>query len=563
MASPIAQDDDITASRTAIRSFDLFADHGNGADSDPDGDRISVSRVENKINWVGKSFALESGARVQIQKDGTLIFNPNGAYDDLAPGESATETLAYTIRDPGGSVDHASVAVTIEGPSGTDPVELADLAGVYFAARGPSDSTGVKAPEWSYQPDGPAIALQDADSGEAFRAADYSAPVAFGETAYVRGFVGDSPMTPTALFRFTDAGLIERVDADLEFPGQPHVLGDHLYVFGEDATNGASIWAIDHTGEASIVSSDYEVPDRPFKPQDFVEANGYLYFDAEVDGQEMLYRLDEDGTIESLDDVIQGSPSGVTLLNPLGDTNGSVYLSMNPQGEAHYYRLDPDDTLTELSRKPVQVNNYNQGEFVLGDSLYIQAYNQGEYVYYAITEDEQPTRMDDANVHARPVVRDDVAYFPQGEEGSLPGIGDTVPAQMTEDGELTIFGSDHVNPVFAETGDKLFMTADKDGARHFYEVVVNGPQPTLQEWTPDRPLNAGETSPVAYDGDYYFYAEESDAPFDGDIWRSGADGSGTERVQDGGALAPHYDNPLAVLDPTDDMRASEADSLLA
>ncbi|WP_310619327.1 tandem-95 repeat protein [Flexibacterium corallicola] len=59
--------------------------------------------------------------------DGTLGFfnyDPNGAFDYLAAGETATDTFSYTVQDQFGEMDTATVTVTITGQNDA-PVALA------------------------------------------------------------------------------------------------------------------------------------------------------------------------------------------------------------------------------------------------------------------------------------------------------------------------------------------------------------------------------------------------------------------------------------------------------
>ncbi len=49
--------------------------------------------------------------------DGTFLYDPNGAFEDLAQGETATDTFTYTVDDGQGGASTETVTVTITGQS--------------------------------------------------------------------------------------------------------------------------------------------------------------------------------------------------------------------------------------------------------------------------------------------------------------------------------------------------------------------------------------------------------------------------------------------------------------
>ena len=57
--------------------------------------------------------------------DGTFTYDPAGAFDGLAQGETATDAFTYTVRDVFGNTDTATVTITIEGVS-PPPVAVDD-----------------------------------------------------------------------------------------------------------------------------------------------------------------------------------------------------------------------------------------------------------------------------------------------------------------------------------------------------------------------------------------------------------------------------------------------------
>jgi len=59
--------------------------------------------------------------------DGTFGYDPNGAFEALAAGETATDTFSYTVDDGQGGTDTATVTVTINGQNDA-PVAVAVAA---------------------------------------------------------------------------------------------------------------------------------------------------------------------------------------------------------------------------------------------------------------------------------------------------------------------------------------------------------------------------------------------------------------------------------------------------
>jgi VCBS repeat-containing protein len=112
---PVAQDDAETTDQDTIVTDNVLADNGNGADSDPDSDPLTVAEVNGAVFTPGTPIGLTSGAEVTMQPNGTYVYNPNGQYDYLAAGESTTDTFTYTISDGTGGTDTATVTITITG----------------------------------------------------------------------------------------------------------------------------------------------------------------------------------------------------------------------------------------------------------------------------------------------------------------------------------------------------------------------------------------------------------------------------------------------------------------
>jgi VCBS repeat-containing protein len=92
-------------------------------DTDPDGDVLTVDRVNASAANVGNAFTSTGGATVTVNANGSLSYNPNGQFNSLTIGQQTTDTFTYRTTD-GGLNDTATVTITITGvndaPTATD-----------------------------------------------------------------------------------------------------------------------------------------------------------------------------------------------------------------------------------------------------------------------------------------------------------------------------------------------------------------------------------------------------------------------------------------------------------
>ena len=72
-----------------------LSDNGSGVDWDPDtNDTYNVTQVNGAGFTAGTPFALPSGALLTMNADGTFDYDPNGQFESLAVGQTATDTSA-------------------------------------------------------------------------------------------------------------------------------------------------------------------------------------------------------------------------------------------------------------------------------------------------------------------------------------------------------------------------------------------------------------------------------------------------------------------------------------
>ncbi|PZD73397.1 Hemolysin, chromosomal [Acaryochloris thomasi RCC1774] len=116
--APVAPNDRITVNETGRVNGNVLADNGDGADSDPNGDLLTVSAVNGRDADINTQITLLSGALLTLNSDGTFQYDPNNQFASLAARENATDQFTYTVTDGDGETDTATVDVEIKGLAG-------------------------------------------------------------------------------------------------------------------------------------------------------------------------------------------------------------------------------------------------------------------------------------------------------------------------------------------------------------------------------------------------------------------------------------------------------------
>ena len=76
---------------------------------------------------------------MRINPDNTLTYNPEGQFDHLPPGETATDVFQYVIDDGHGGRDIETVTVTVHGVDNPQPVADQELLDSFeVPAQGPT-----------------------------------------------------------------------------------------------------------------------------------------------------------------------------------------------------------------------------------------------------------------------------------------------------------------------------------------------------------------------------------------------------------------------------------------
>jgi VCBS repeat-containing protein len=123
--APVASDDAAVVSENGpVANGNLLAN-----DVDENGDTLSVIEVNGVTGDVDSQITLASGALLTVNGNGTYSYNPNGAFESLGAGETATDSFTYTVSDGFGGSDTATVTITVNGANDA-PVATNDAAAV-------------------------------------------------------------------------------------------------------------------------------------------------------------------------------------------------------------------------------------------------------------------------------------------------------------------------------------------------------------------------------------------------------------------------------------------------
>ncbi len=107
---PIAGDDFGSTNQSTLASGNVLAN-----DNDVDGDGITVDGVAGLGVNVGNSVAGTGGGEFTIQANGSYSFDPNGDFDYLAAGQTATTSVTYSITDSENGSASATLTMTVTG----------------------------------------------------------------------------------------------------------------------------------------------------------------------------------------------------------------------------------------------------------------------------------------------------------------------------------------------------------------------------------------------------------------------------------------------------------------
>ena len=131
-APPTARADIFTRTEdSGALAGNVLNNNGNGVDSDPRGDALTVASARNANGTtipLGTATTLPSGATLTLNANGTFSYTGPASDNALAVGQSRTDTFSYTITDPLGGASTAIATITTNGLNDA-PNALNDTAG--------------------------------------------------------------------------------------------------------------------------------------------------------------------------------------------------------------------------------------------------------------------------------------------------------------------------------------------------------------------------------------------------------------------------------------------------
>ena len=89
-----------------------------------------MARVNGLAASVGTEITLASGAKVQLNANGSYTYKPNGAFEGLDTGETATDTFKYNASDSTAVSNEATVTITITGVNDAPTVVITGATSV-------------------------------------------------------------------------------------------------------------------------------------------------------------------------------------------------------------------------------------------------------------------------------------------------------------------------------------------------------------------------------------------------------------------------------------------------
>ncbi|MBC1241951.1 FG-GAP-like repeat-containing protein, partial [Nostoc sp. 2RC] len=132
---PVAVNDAVSTNENTVFNGNLLAANPTTPDSDPDGNALTVTAVNNTAANVGTQINLGNG-QLTVNGNGSFTFDPtNGTaaltdgYDYLPQGATASTSFDYTISDGNGGTASATATITITGVN-----DAATIAGTATAA---------------------------------------------------------------------------------------------------------------------------------------------------------------------------------------------------------------------------------------------------------------------------------------------------------------------------------------------------------------------------------------------------------------------------------------------
>lgn len=116
--APDAEDDLVVGDNTAPIAGNLFADNGQGEDTDPDGDTLTLVSViigDDVFGLADSPIELSDGSLLEFDETGSFLFTPGGDFAGLSSSEVGRFVFDYEVSDGNGGSDIGTATVSVEG----------------------------------------------------------------------------------------------------------------------------------------------------------------------------------------------------------------------------------------------------------------------------------------------------------------------------------------------------------------------------------------------------------------------------------------------------------------
>lgn len=98
-------DDELSTEEDAVLENNLL--------SNDSGEALEITAVNGEE--IDQEITTNEGALLTVNADGTFTYDPNGQFDELENGDSATDSFTYTATDDAGQTGQATATITILG----------------------------------------------------------------------------------------------------------------------------------------------------------------------------------------------------------------------------------------------------------------------------------------------------------------------------------------------------------------------------------------------------------------------------------------------------------------
>ena len=472
-------------------------------DSDPDGDAIILQSIDGVLALPGASLPLSSGAEITLGVTPfgpSILFDPNGAYDDLEVGEQLLEFFNYTIADEHGATSTATISFGLFGISSAQLTAVDNI----FAVNAEGEIASGNVISDDLIEDGPGRLVGFSQDGAALGVGSDQA-TSLGGITFLNN-AGQFTYLPNGAFTALGAGerATETFTYDVQDQGGLADQGNiRVTVIGlNDAPEANNIGSSARSGRQTVISTDVSDPDAN-DTLSITIGTGPANGDASVNPDGTVTYTSNDGfvgkdlftyTVTDQSNETATATISVNVFDGLLGTDGDDFLSLgagdtgvSPLLGTDRVILDPaaaakiNGNAAELDRTIVENFNDNHAISVLGSSFsreHVEV-TQGSAILDIDTNQDGSA---DARVTLLGDFLDGGFMVARGKDGTLITFEDFLP-ELTEGQAVSPAAINGiVNPGFLQghnaSGMSVTLEANAqsefDNTIGFYEIEAAG-----------------------------------------------------------------------------------------